>query len=107
MSKKSKTLLGILALFLLIVGLFYFVEPIAKKNYIEKQIVNAKYCKVDADCVDAGSKCPFGCYAYVNKNEVKRISDLIASYDSKCVYGCLACPTAVCEQGVCQESCKD
>ncbi|MFP4189542.1 MAG: hypothetical protein ACLFSL_00720, partial [Candidatus Woesearchaeota archaeon] len=63
----------------------------------------ANYCETDSDCVDAGGKCPFGCYVYVNKDKVEQISKLIQSYDSRCVYGCVSESEVVCENNKCKE----
>lgn len=57
---------------------------------IKQEISKANYCDVASDCVDAGGKCPFGCYAFVNKSEVDRIKTMIEGYESTCTYSCLA-----------------
>lgn len=80
---------------------FFFASPKIKESNIKTAINNANYCDVDSDCVDAGGKCPFGCYVYVNKNEVDTISKLIQSYDSQCVYGCVTEPEVVCKNNTC------
>jgi len=85
----------------------FFLIPKSLELKIKNQINKANYCDNDSDCVDAGGKCPFGCYAYVNKKETGRISALINSYGSKCIYGCISCPTAVCNENVCKEVCKE
>lgn len=98
------------------IGLFFVLGAAAaglfssqyfKEAYIQREITQANYCQADADCVDAGSQCPFGCYAYVNQREASRISGLISSYRSGCVYSCLACPTAACVDHQCQPVCED
>lgn len=78
-----------------------------KELRIKQEIKKANYCQDDNDCLDAGGQCPFDCYAYVNKNEVGRISGLINSYRSSCVYSCISCPEAVCDNGKCQTVCKN
>ena len=50
------------------------------ESYIKGEIEKASYCTTEKDCVDAGSKCPFGCYAYANNKEADRIKNLISSY---------------------------
>lgn len=84
----------------------FFILPKLKESSIKSEIIKANYCDVDSDCVDAGGKCPFDCYVYVNKNEVDRISTLIESFDSKCVYGCILCQSAVCENSKCEVVCN-
>jgi hypothetical protein len=76
-----------------------------EEEIINEEIDDANYCTVDADCVDAGGKCPFGCYAYVNAAEVDKIRGLIQGFKSNCEYGCIGCPTAVCQEGKCKEVC--
>jgi hypothetical protein len=39
--------------------------------------------------VVVGSKCPFGCNIVVNVNEQQEIKNLIESYESNCIYGCV------------------
>lgn len=79
-----------------------------KELYIKHEIKEANYCQVDSDCKDAGNKCPFGCSAYVNKNEAARINRLINSFHSNCIYGCLLCANLniKCENNKCQSVCK-
>ena len=86
--KKKVIWTVIFILGILVIILFAF--PKINELRIKSEITKANYCEVYSDCIDAGGKCPFGCYAYVNKNEVSRISKLIQSFDSKCVYK-LAC----------------
>jgi len=97
----------------LIIGIFIFIGlvfvstsltfPKMKELNIKSQIKKANYCEINSDCIDAGGKCPFGCYVYVNKNEVDKISNLIQSFNSKCVYGCISNSTVICEDNVCKE----
>lgn len=104
---KTKTLILIIVAILLGLGFIITLSyPIIKESFIKSEINKANYCTTDSDCVDAGSKCPFGCYAYVNKAEAGKIAELINSYDSKCIYSCLACPTAICENNKCKEVCQ-
>ena len=99
--------LGIIIFTILAIAVSIFLAfPKIKELNIKFSIEKANYCEVDSDCVDAGGKCPFGCYAYVNKNEAEKISQLIQSYDSKCVYGCVSCLTATCKNKKCEEVCE-
>ena len=95
--------LTILAVFFLAVGYFISQEvvPSLTKQWITYQIDNANYCSIDSDCVDAGGKCPFGCYNYVNTDEGERISALLEGYESKCIYGCAFPPEVECIDGSC------
>ncbi len=77
-----------------------------KEEMIKKAILEANYCETDNDCVDAGGKCPFGCYAYVNKDEVDRIRTMIQDHNSACVYGCVTCKGVECVEGKCEEVCE-
>jgi len=77
-----------------------------EQAHIKDEIDKANHCDVKEDCVDAGGKCPFGCYAYVNINEAARIKGLIDSYDSDCVYGCLYCPDVECTNNTCKPMCE-
>ena len=109
-SKPFAGLLFVIALISISLTVWYVLSSSAeaqKVSNIRQEIEKAKYCDEDSDCVDAGGKCPFGCYAYVNKNEVSRIGQLIDSFNSKCVYGCISCPTAVCENKKCMAECED
>lgn len=102
MNQKTKILIIILATVLITISIFLSMPKIKESN-IKSEIEKANYCEVASDCVDAGGKCPFGCYVYVNKNEVEQISKLIQSYDSKCVYGCLSKTEVICENNKCKE----
>lgn len=56
---------------------------------VQKEIDQANYCAAADDCVLVGSKCPFDCYIYANKNEADRIKGLVDEFDSTCEYSCL------------------
>jgi hypothetical protein len=75
------------------------------KSYITKEIEKANYCETKEDCVDAGGKCPFGCYTYVNKGEVDRIKTLLDSYESTCIFDCAYCPYFECKNNKCEPIC--
>ncbi|HLG24054.1 MAG TPA: hypothetical protein VI564_03955 [Candidatus Nanoarchaeia archaeon] len=72
---------------------------------VNKEIEKANFCNTKEDCIDTGSKCPFGCYSYVNKNEASRIKSLIDNYESNCVYSCIACFDVKCENNKCVPVC--
>lgn len=79
-----------LALFAVIIilaaGTFFFIRS---EYYIEMKIKEANYCQTKNDCIELQGQCPFGCYVYVNKSEGERIKNLIDSYESTCIYGCI------------------
>lgn len=101
---NKKITISVIILFVLIITISIFLTiPKFKELNINFAIEKANYCEVDFDCADAGGKCPFGCYVYVNKNEVGHISRLIQSYDSNCVYGCVSNSTVICENKKCKK----
>lgn len=101
---NKKVIFGIIILVvLIIITSIFLVFSKSEESNIKSAIEKANYCEIDSDCVDAGGKCPFGCYVYVNKNEAEQISKLIQSYDSKCVYGCASKPEVVCKNNKCKE----
>ncbi len=57
---------------------------------IKQEIAEANYCDTADDCEDAGGKCPFDCFVFVNKSEVDRIKTLVDDFESQCVYSCVA-----------------
>jgi hypothetical protein len=74
---------------------------------IQAEIDAANHCEVARDCVNAGGKCPFGCYALVNRAEVDRISSLIDDYpDGECEYDCMMLGPVVCVEGRCRNTCE-
>lgn len=100
--KRIATESTIFILGVLVIGLVVIFSN-TNESDIKSAIEKANYCEIDSDCIDAGGKCPFGCYNYVNKNEVNQISKLLKSYNSKCIYGCVSPPTAICENNKCKE----
>ena len=106
MKKKYMYLITILFVLIFLVIFYVEITPKIRENNIKKQIDKANFCTENSDCINAGSKCPFGCWNYVNKNEVERISKLINSFDSKCVYGCINCEKSICENNKCVPVCE-
>jgi len=96
----------IIFIFTLIVGAILLMSPGLKRSYIKNEIYKASYCKVDSDCQALEPKCPFGCAIYVNKENADRISELLKSYDSNCVYSCIETRPS-CENNRCQYVTKD
>lgn len=109
---KLKTILIGLTAVVLAASIYAFlIRDKIKAAYIVKEIRRANYCQIDSDCVDAfagmGGQCPFGCYAFVNKNEADRIKNMVDSFNSTCVYSCIYCPTTRCENGICTAVCDE
>lgn len=104
MNKEKKIIIFALLSFLItIIFILFLMYPKFVELNIRNEIKKANYCEIDSDCVDAGGKCPFGCYVYVNKNEVDKISKLIRSFDSKCIYGCVSISNVICKDKKCVE----
>lgn len=105
----QKSLLFLIA-FIFIVGAGMGVYALSQsptgpfaRNFIKKEIARANYCQTTSDCqVVAVSKCPFGCYVHVNKNEVSRIETLLNKYQSNCEYSCIEYPGVSCVANTCQ-----
>ena len=77
-------------------------------DFIRSEIDEANYCDVKEDCVNIGTKCPFGCDIYVNEGEADRIKELVYSYDGEdCIYDCYLCPGVECVNNSCVEVCGD
>ena len=87
-----------------IASLLFLIVGCKSQNYIKSEIEKANYCNTKDDCVNAGGKCPFGCYNFVNKNEALRIKSLVDSYKSNCVYQCISCH-ADCQNNKCIAAC--
>jgi hypothetical protein len=100
----------IIVVFVVLISAFLVKDKI-KAAYIIREIKKANYCQIDSDCQDAfagiGGQCPFGCYAFINKNEVGRIRGLVDSFNSTCIYSCIYCPTTRCDNGTCTAVCDD
>ncbi len=104
-SRNKKVLTSIfIGLILVLVGLSIWaisLFPQSKIVAIKKEIAKANYCRVTADCQVVSAKCPFDCYAPVNKEEGKRIEDLINKYQSNCEYSCVALQGVECINNDC------
>lgn len=101
-----KTIIIVTAALLIVLSIFILSSRSAiYEFYIESEIEKANYCETEDDCVDAGSKCPFGCYNYVNKAEAERISGLLGSFDSDCIYDCAFCADVRCVDHKCEPVC--
>lgn len=72
-----------------------------QRAVIEREIKEAAYCETDTDCEVIYAPCPFGCHAPVNKNEAERLENLMQSYESDCVYGCIQAPPVQCIEQKC------
>lgn len=57
---------------------------------MQEVIDDANYCETATDCVDVGAICPFGCNILVNSADADDVSAVLSSYQSDCVYSCLA-----------------
>ncbi|PIQ77341.1 hypothetical protein COV82_05030 [Candidatus Peregrinibacteria bacterium CG11_big_fil_rev_8_21_14_0_20_46_8] len=86
-----KYLLITIGIVLIAVSILTLPLPGGKKSEasIKRTIQNAQYCTTKADCVQVESKCPFGCWVFVNKKEASNIQTLIDSYESRCIYSCI------------------
>ena len=68
---------------------------------LKAELAAANHCEVKEDCELIGSKCPFDCYIYVNKNEANRLKPLVENFESQCTYSCIASQGVECEQNKC------
>lgn len=99
-----------LVFFIVIVGLGMGAYALSQgptgpfaESFIKKEITKANYCQTNDDCkMVAVSKCPFGCYVHVNKNEASRIETLLNKYESNCAYSCIEYPGVSCVANTCQ-----
>jgi len=85
---------------LLLWGAFFSNK--AKELRIKREITKAGYCKVASDCVVVPAKCPFNCYAAVNKSEADHIESIIEGHASHCVYQCIEIKGVDCIYNKCQ-----
>lgn len=87
----------------LLSGLYVYFTYESQEGFIKNEIAKANYCEVVTDCQQvAVSKCPFGCYVHVNKNEASRIEELLNDYQSTCEYGCIEMKGVDCVDNVCK-----
>ena len=98
---NKKHIIITLIILIITTGTFFIYLPKIKELQIKNEINKANYCSINSDCQDAGGKCPFGCYIFVNKNEVEKTSKLINSYNSNCVYDCVGNITPICKNNKC------
>lgn len=101
---KKKYIL--LSVGLILIGLGIFIYKFPLKIYVDWRLNEANYCEVKEDCINLGSKCPFGCYIYVNSEEEEKMNNLLNSFESKCIYGCEQCLDVECVSGECQPVCN-
>ncbi|MCK6462748.1 MAG: hypothetical protein L6Q29_02935 [Candidatus Pacebacteria bacterium] len=69
---------------------------------IKRAIKETQYCEVKSDCAQVQSKCPFGCYTFVNKKDADRIQAFIDSYESTCIYSCVELAGYDCVNNKCE-----
>jgi hypothetical protein len=78
----------------------------ASERSVERAIVDAGYCEVDADCVAISGECPFGCWVVINATEVDDIERRMERYrqqrvGAQCVYDCAPAGPVRCDAGAC------
>lgn len=86
-----------------IVFLFLLLSACTVQQDVEKQIETANYCNTPDDCVNLGSRCPFGCDILVNKNEadiVKRKLNALPQIN-RCNYNCVMPSLIECQENKC------
>lgn len=108
---KNKIII-LFSIVLILVGvfvLFIFFKDKIKDRIAEantnREITKANYCQTASDCEIIPSRCPFGCYAAVNKGEADRIKNIIESYQpqySQCAYSCIELKSVDCVDSKCQ-----
>lgn len=100
---KKVSTISIISISTLCLIWFFFSDVNNKEQYIKKEINEANYCQVVSDCqMVTESKCPFGCYVFVNKNESTRIGELLEEYESNCAYSCIEFKGVECVSNSCQ-----
>ncbi len=83
------------------VGIAWFAACGVSKESIQQEIDKARVCAADEDCVNVGSKCPFGCYVVVNKKDAESIRSLLKDYKEVCAYDCMALDKITCKDKQC------
>ena len=58
-------------------------------DHLQRVIDDANYCTTADECVDIGSKCPFGCYILVNEAEADRVQRRLERFPTTCAYDCV------------------
>jgi len=71
------------------------------ESEIREEIEKARICLNDFECINLGSRCPFGCAVAVTRSEAERIRALLNEFESTCAYGCAQVTEVVCEKGLC------
>jgi len=106
----KKTIIStLIALTVFVMGFFGFYLFFEKniEPDLEKMILEANYCSEATDCVDLGTKCPFGVTNYVHKDEVVSIREIFDAFDSSdCTYKAMHCPSVECNNNRCEAQCK-
>jgi len=101
--KKKWIWISILFDIAFVSALFLYFTWESEEDRIKAEIEKANYCQVVEDCqMVAVSKCPFGCYVYVNQQEASRIEQMLNEYRSNCEYGCLEMKGVECRNTICQ-----
>ena len=86
--KQKKIIVVIIIIIIILIGLnfinpfkliSFFGIPISE-SYIKNEIEKANYCEVEEDCVRTSGRSFGWCGISVNKDEVKRIKNLVSSF---------------------------
>ncbi len=68
---------------------------------LKLDLQEGNYCETKDDCVLIGSKCPFDCYVYANKDKAEELKERMYAFESDCEYSCIATAGVECRQNVC------
>ena len=93
---------GIIAVFCIA----FLLLGCSKETALQEELEMANHCDTADDCVLLGSKCPFGCYIYANKDEAARLSGFVDKFQSNCEYSCIRCTDVKCENSKCVPICE-
>ncbi len=99
---KNRIIIFFVIIFIVVFLVIIFYNGQVSGSHIKDEIEKANYCKIKDDCVLAGSKCPFGCHIFVNKNEEEKISGLIDNYQTTCMYACVELKDYGCVNNKCE-----
>jgi hypothetical protein len=94
-----------------LVGVLFLAGCGPSEKSVREALEVANFCTADADCVDLGGRCPFGCYLYVNKEKADAMRELLDEYEkgagakTRCDYQCLKCDQFACVSGRCEVLC--